>query len=419
MKDLSIYSLTHRVLMTNTWIVRLAFLFCVFCATRGFSQESPSVLYLTWLHDPSTTMTIQWHTEDKEPKTQVCYRELGKEEWVTHDGIHGKLSDSKYWVHTVELTDLKPDEEYEFFVADREGVNRFKTLPKELSRPLKFVVGGDAYYYFDRFCRMNAQIAAVDPDFIVIGGDIAYTNRSRNCFNNRTLEIRRWRTFLKQCKSQFVNSDGRLIPFFAVLGNHDIRRVSLNTKQDVLFYELFAMPEKYVPFRTVDCGDYLSLFLLDSGHNYHIGGAQTQWLAKKMEEREKVPYQFAAYHIGGYPSAYPYDGATPQEVRQYWSPLFEKNHINAAFEHHNHTYKRTFPIKEGKVDPEGVVYMGDGSWGVSPRKTKDLWYLKERRSDNVVCLVTLTKKFGTVEALNIDGKVVDMLSTFPIEPFTQ
>ncbi len=158
----------------------------------------------------------------------------------------------------------------------------------------------------------------------------------------------------------------------------------------------------------------MSLFLLDSGHGYNIAGAQTEWLRKQMAERGNMPYQFAAYHIGAYPSVYPYEGKTATEIRNNWTPLFEKNRLNVAFEHHNHAYKRTHPIKEGKVDPEGVVYMGDGSWGVSPRKTKEMWYLVKSARENIVNLVTLTEKMGTVEALNIQGKVVDVVSTFPI-----
>lgn len=395
-------------------IFKLLILFFFIWGEQGNAKESPSVLYLTWLHDPSTTMTIQWHTMDVNPVSQVSYRKAGEGEWESYDGVHGKISKSKYWVHTVELSDLNPDTDYEFTLAGKEGTYRFRTLPQTLSRPLKFVVGGDAYYYFDRFCRMNAQIAAVDPDFVIVGGDIAYTNGVRAYFKTRSWEIRRWRTFLKQCKSQLVDKLGRLIPIIPVLGNHDIRGSSLSRSQQALFYELFALPEKNVPFRTLDCGDYMSLFLLDSGHGYNIAGAQTEWLRKQMAEREGMPYQFAAYHIGAYPSVYPYGGKTPIEIRNNWTPLFEKNRLNVAFEHHNHAYKRTHPIKEGKVDPEGVIYMGDGSWGVSPRRTKEMWYLVKSARENIVNLVTLTEKMGTVEALNIQGKVVDVVSTFPI-----
>ena len=37
--------------------------------------------------------------------------------------------------------------------------------------------------------------------------------------------------------------------------------------------------------------------------------------------------------------------------------------MDAVLEHHDHTFKRTHPLKDGLVDKYGVPYLGDGSWG--------------------------------------------------------
>mmetsp|Transcript_29034 Transcript_29034/g.28711 ORF Transcript_29034/g.28711 Transcript_29034/m.28711 type:complete len:88 (+) Transcript_29034:1145-1408(+) len=34
-----------------------------------------------------------------------------------------------------------------------------------------------------------------------------------------------------------------------------------------------------------------------------------------------------------------------------------------SFENHVHGFKRTKPLKGGKVAEDGTVYIGDGSWG--------------------------------------------------------
>jgi hypothetical protein len=214
--------------------------------------------------------------------------------------------------------------------------------------------------------------------------------------------------------AQMVTSDGRMIPLMPVLGNHDIKAVALKQKsKDFLFYQLFAFQEEGVPYRVFDAGDYLSLFLLDSGHSYHIEGRQTVWLKNNLCRRENTPYKMAAYHISGYPSVYPYRGSGAQRIRTQWAPLFERYHLHAAFEHHNHAYKRTHPLKGGKIDPSGVVYMGDGSWGVSPRKPKKLWYLDAALQSNAVCLVTLTSDRGRVEAIDLKGEVIDEVTRLP------
>ncbi len=121
----------------------------------------------------------------------------------------------------------------------------------------------------------------------------------------------------------------------------------------------------------------------------------------------------AAYHIGAYPSVYSYKGSTPKKIRSEWSPLFERYRLNAAFEHHNHAYKRTFPMKDGKIDPEGVIYMGDGSWGISPRKPKKMWYLDIAERTNAVCLITLNSEKSTIQGINLKGQVIDSVTTLP------
>ena len=212
-----------------------------------------------------------------------------------------------------------------------------------------------------------------------------------------------------------VTSDGRLIPILPVLGNHDVKAITLTPMQHhFLFYDMFAMPEKGIPYRVFDVGSYLSLFLLDSGHSYNVGGSQTKWLKDTLSQRENVPYKMAAYHIAGFPSVYPYRGANAKQIRKNWSPLFERYHMNVAFEHHNHAYKRTFPIKGDKIDPDGVIYMGDGSWGVTPRKPKNLWYLANAAQANAVCLITLSQELSLIEALNIQGEVIDSVTTRPL-----
>ena len=37
--------------------------------------------------------------------------------------------------------------------------------------------------------------------------------------------------------------------------------------------------------------------------------------------------------------------------------------MDAVLEHHDHTFKRTHPLKDGMKDKYGVPYLGDGSWG--------------------------------------------------------
>ncbi|MBS0621109.1 MAG: metallophosphoesterase family protein [Verrucomicrobia bacterium] len=375
--------------------------------------ESPPILYLTWMHDPTSTMTIHWH--GKERLSRVSYRQKGEGRWQDEGGSSHRVRKTDWYVHAVELVDLEPDEEYEFQIIGKEGFYRFSTLPKTLKEPLTFVVGGDVYHHFREMQQMHATIAKRNPAFVVVGGDIAYTHGKQTFFAWREdWEYHRWANFLRQWREQMVTSDGKLIPIMPLLGNHDVRGIALKGRHaEPLFYDLFALPEHRVSFRAVDFGDYLTLYLLDSGHNYHIQGAQKQWLAKSLAAHVGRPYQFAAYHVSAYPSVYSFTGVTPQMVRKEWCPLFDQYHLQIAFEHHNHAYKRTFPLTGDRLDPSGVVYVGDGSWGVKPRKPKDYWYLEEKARKSAVCLVTLSQEKTTVAALGSDGKIFDTFTSYP------
>ena len=62
----------------------------------------------------------------------------------------------------------------------------------------------------------------------------------------------------------------------------------------------------------------------------------------------------------------------------------------------------------GKIYASGIVYMGDGSWGVSPRgTTRNAFYLLKQEKINCVSLITVDKQSLKVETFNEDSKLVD------------
>jgi hypothetical protein len=57
------------------------------------------------------------------------------------------------------------------------------------------------------------------------------------------------------------------------------------------------------------------------------------------------------------------DALIGADARKHWVPLFERYNVDAVLEHHDHTFKRTHPLLDGRVNERGIVYLGDGSWG--------------------------------------------------------
>lgn len=361
-----------------------------------------SALYLSWYGDPTTTMTIQWHTRLEEFGDTILFQ-TSDHTWEPIEGEHIPLE--SVLVHKVSLEHLSSGTDYAFRIGTDPKVYRFRTAPANLDEPLRFVIGGDVYSNIKLFRRMAKTVMENEPHFAVLGGDIAY---ALTIHPFRSSAMRRWLAFLKDWKEMMISPDGKILPFLIVPGNHDITSDNYEN-----FFSLFAFPQKQL-YRALDFGSYLTLFLLDTGHFQPIEGRQTFWLEKTLATRTSIPYRFAVYHEAAYPSFYPYQGLIPKKIRTLWVPLFEKYRLLAAFENHNHTFKRTHPIKANQVDPDGVIYVGDGGWGAPPRIPKDLWYLAKRHRKNSILLVELTSQEAAIRALDLLNNPLDQITLLPV-----
>ena len=170
----------------------------------------------------------------------------------------------------------------------------------------------------------------------------------------------------------------------ACIGNHEVDGGYDKPREKAPFF--FALFDGLFPdtsYATLDFGDYLSLVLLDTGHTSPIGGEQTDWLEKTLAARADHPNVIAVNHVPAYPSYRTMqDGKTARPApapsnRKHWVPLFEKYRVPVVLEHHDHTFKRTQPLLDGMADDNGVLYLGDGSWGRirAPQKPEKLPYL--------------------------------------------
>ncbi len=303
-----------------------------------------------------------------------------------------------WFVHRVELTGLTPDSTYRLRVLGDEGgeVMHFLTAPATHDRPLRFVIGGDVGVG-ERPVGTHQAAAAADPLFAIIGGDLSYADG---------VKVERKIQYLREWHQHMRGPDNRLIPHVATIGNHEVRGGYHGTTQHApFFYSLFATR----PYSTLDLGDYLSIVLLDSDHTASITGEQTTWLEQTLASRRHVPHVFPVYHVPAYPSYRPFDGEVSRRVREHWVPLFEQYGIRMAFENHDHTYKRTHPLRGGQIDAaQGILYLGDGAWGIGTR-TPDpsRWYLQKTEAVDHCMLVVLDGGERRVTVLGHGGAVID------------
>ncbi|MFN7140222.1 MAG: purple acid phosphatase family protein, partial [Limisphaerales bacterium] len=354
---------------------------------------------------------IQWHTTHPNARTELEFRRMDGGDWQLARGSNEPMPYSDRLIHTVELTKLNEDTYYLFRFGKDTKEYKFRTMPKDLRRPIRFISGGDVYHQRDWMDQMNALAAKLDPAFVVFGGDLAYAVGNKKSERD---DVKRWYDYFDSWKNLAIAPDGRLIPQLVTIGNHEVVGFwDQPHEAGKGFYALFAMPGNR-GYNHLDFGNYMTLLLLDSQHTKPVAGVQSEWLNNVLSKRKKVPHIFPVYHVPGYPSARPFDSGEnahiSEAIRQHWSPLFEKHGVKIAFENHDHAFKRTHPIRDGKVNPTGVTYLGDGAWGVRLRNThpvESTWYLANAASIRHLFLVTLYPDQRHVMAIDSDGKVFD------------
>lgn len=318
-------------------------------------------LFLTWRQDPTTSVMIQWVGYDG-PAPAVRHAPLLAFAWAgVTPTVSRPFGDSPWKVYRAELTGLAPGTEYRFKVDGHPRTYRFRTMPAKATDTFTFVSGGD--------CGVNAHAVAnnvlaarQEPYFALIAGDLGYDNGT----SARTALL-----FLQNYSRHMVDPQGRLVPMVTCLGNHEVKGGYAKTRAAATYYfPLFDGLYPETSYAALDFGDYLSLVLLDTGHVSPIGGAQADWLGRALAERQDRPHLFAANHVPAYPSYRAPSGTgmlglfgTGDGNRRFWCPLFERHNVDVVLEHHDHTFKRTHPLKDGRPDKNGVLYLGDGSWG--------------------------------------------------------
>jgi len=375
--------------------------------TKDDAPFQPSTLFLTWQRDPTTTMTIQWIGAIGETRdTKVSYSTVRENSWQTQPSVSKPYQLTDLKVFRAELTGLSPGTDYQFRIGNESPTYRFRTMPAKATNTIHFISGGDCGVNAHAIAN-NIQAARQDPMFAIVGGDLGYDD-------GRSVAVSL--AFLRNYSKHMVGRDGRLIPMVACIGNHEVDGGYAKPRTKApFFYALFDGLFRETGFASLDFGDYLCLILLDTGHTSAIGGLQADWLAATLKAREDHPNVLVVNHVPAYPSFRRMEGENGQEGtgegnRKHWVPLFERYRVPVVFEHHDHTFKRTKPLLDGRAHDNGVLYLGDGSWGRlrTPHTPEELAYLAATSRDYHLSLHRLQGQERFHLALDEHGRVMDV-----------
>ena len=406
----------------------------------AWAGQAPDTLFLTWEGDPRTTMTAQWMRgpdlgkppspgksetvrwkprdggEWKEQTAEVSEfpdPKLWRERQIRESTMQnkkslfphpGKRKESEWVLLRVRWEGLEPGRNYVFQVGDSPEWG-FRTAPTQLQPGLTFAVGGDSDVTPEAEEIFRAA-ARQDPLFIHVGGDLAYSDG-----HDVAQEMAFWRMYHRAAQTK----EGRLIPFVAGIGNHDVRGgywkpgKSFEQMKELapFYYALFGGLYRTEDPVALDFGDYLSLLMLDTGHVTPMD-RQTGWLEKNLESRKGVPWLFASWHIASYPSARGWNSQPMSGyARENWIPLIEKSQAAGGFNHHDHDLQ--IVETEGKAGRKIMVF-GNGAIGIDlrrPRCEESARLAKARATAHHIYLVSLTDEKAVVTAVGMGGKELD------------
>jgi hypothetical protein len=235
-----------------------------------------------------------------------------------------------------------------------------------------------------------ANMAHEDPEIIAAlhGGD--YANKP---------VLKDWKPWLNAWDQTTHPETGKLLPIIPVVGNHE------QMKKSPLFGQAYGYPggkNRYL--YSCRLAPHCRIVVLNS--EIPSSGEQEEFLKSTLEhyQREKVTFQIAAFHRPVYP-AIKKPGVLKRLV-----PTFEEYGVDLVLESDGHCIKRTVPIKDGKQDPTGVVYLGEGGYGAPQRDPKKLWYLKEpgfaSKGDHTMILKVEPSSIH-YETVAVNGSIID------------
>ena len=347
-------------------------------------EERPSIekIKATWNDDPATTMVVSWDQVDGEsPVVKWDTTDHGRNADAYPNTLAPYKSVSAYDMNTrfAKFENLAPNTMVYFVVKDSLNTSKrysFLTAP-DSPEPFAYIAGGDTKSSGDAFLAgqySNQMVAKLRPLFVLFSGD----------FNSGDgTSPSRWDDWLTNWSEQTTTEDGRLIPIIAVHGNHE------NGDYEVL-HKLFDTPETngyvYNFYALTFGGNLLKVFTLNSelqnGDTYATAfEAMNQWLADELAASTDVTFKTCGYHKPLHPHTSG-KSENPTLINA-WANLFYDYGMDVSCDADSHMHKLTFPLapcddsdpdcfQDFKVDVEnGTFYLGEGSWGASPRRHDD------------------------------------------------
>jgi hypothetical protein len=314
-----------------------------YAAYQANLGKNPDQIHLSWEDDPSTTMTVMWHTFRKNTPSLIEYRQSGDEEWMMEVGMP-QIESADGPIHKVTLHQLSPGKTYEYRLkGDYYGHNwsdvaQFQTAPNEIEQfDVIYVADTGLVGRKDGLATGTKAvvdaIAELQPSLILAGGDYAYYNTDTR-YGSLTRTIDAW---FNQIMPVAKNA-----PMMPTYGNHE----ALLQENYGPWLERFATPEGFEYRRnySFDVGSihFISIFAIyeEQGLNPEV----LEWIEADIEAAQAAGQTWIIPYMHVSPFAEGKSHPSNLALRAQLGPLFERFDIHVVLSSHDQAYERTYPL---------------------------------------------------------------------------
>lgn len=254
--------------------------------------------------------------------------------------------------------------------------------------------------------RLAHVMSQYPTDFILHAGDLVYGKGEAHDYPKKFF----W---------PYRELLGR-IPFYPVLGNHDV-----TTDNGQPFLDTFSLPTNGPPSIQAgrcywfDYGDARFVGIDSTLDSEPLSAAVAPWLQATLDASDTT-WKFVFFHHPPWAG-----GSRPEnpKIRDTLVPAIEAAGVDMVFCGHNHLYERTHPIIAGEIAPSnGVIYIITGAGGktLHEEQCQDAQYLSAS-NDTEYSFTWVTVTGPRLELLQIseDDAILDtfvLVKDAPFEP---
>ncbi len=352
-------------------------------ALPSAAVADPTMLKGPYLQDLAPrSITVMWQLESPMPAKLSIEGPGGAR---TQDVEAARIAEAT-------LTNLQPASRYRYKVEAGGGTwtGEFATAPEiGADVPITFTVFGDTRYGTDAHRRVIERMSQEVPDFVLGTGDMVDEGHRQD----------QWQQFF-----EVENPMMRDNVYFPALGNHD--RQGRGRTADT-YRSYFSVPEnggeteRYYAF-TYATSRFL---VLDSNEYSFALTDQTAWIERELIAARQDPAIHHVFCVMHHPPFSISLHGGNRDLRERWTPLFEKYNVTAVFSGHDHVYER--------AEHNGIRYFVSGGGGAPlyarrPRpEALDGQAVKKYERVYHYLRVTLTGTRVEISGIRVDGTTIE------------